>query len=52
MVILPVMIAGALDMRALGRLAFVLLGAITIAITIDVPTLLLAIVIWAASGAA
>ncbi len=46
------MIAGVLDTRALRHLAFVIIGAILIAIAVDVLASLLAIVIRAASGVA
>jgi hypothetical protein len=49
-VVLPVAIAGVLNTRALCRLAFVVVGMIAIAIAVDVPTLLLGIVVRAASG--
>ncbi len=52
MVVLPVAIAGALDTRALCRSAFVVVGAITILVAVNVPTLLLAIVVRAMSGVA
>jgi hypothetical protein len=47
MVILPVAMAGALDTRALCHSAFVVVGVILIAlaIAVDKPTLLLAIVV-------
>ncbi len=50
MVILPVAIAGALNTRALRHTAFIFIGAIVIAIAIDVPTSLLAIIVRAALG--
>jgi hypothetical protein len=43
MVVLPVAIAGALDTRALCCSTFVIIGAIVVAIAINVPMLLLAI---------
>jgi hypothetical protein len=46
------MIAGALDMRVLCRLTFVIVGAIAITIAVDVPMLLLTIIVRAASGVA
>ncbi len=49
MVIHPVAVSGALDTRALCRLAFVVSGAIVITIAVDVSMLLLAIVERAAS---
>ncbi len=52
MVVLPVAIAGALNTRVLCRLMFVIVGAIVVTIMVDVPTLLLVIVIWAALGIA
>jgi hypothetical protein len=50
MVVLPATIAGALDTRVLRRLTFIVVGAITVTIAVDVPMLLLAIVLRAASG--
>ncbi len=44
--------AGELDTRVLCHLVFVAVGAIAIAVAVDVPTLLLAIVVRAASGVA
>ncbi len=51
-VILPVTIAWALDTRALRRSAFVIIGAIVPMMTVDVPTLLLAIFVRVALGVA
>jgi hypothetical protein len=50
MVVLPVTIAKALDTRVLCRSKFVVVGAIAVAITANVPTLLLAIIVRAALG--
>jgi hypothetical protein len=50
MVVLSVVIARALDTRVLRRLTFFVVGAIALAIVVNVLTLLLAIVIRAASG--
>jgi hypothetical protein len=51
-VILPVAMARALDTKALHRLVFVVVGAIAIAITVNVPTLLLAIAVRVMSDVA
>ncbi len=52
MAVLPVAIAGALNTRALCRLAFVVVGAIEIGIAFNVPMLLLVIIVRAALGVA
>jgi hypothetical protein len=52
MVVLPVMMARALDTRTLCRSMFVIVDTIAIAIAVDAPTLLLANVVRAASGVA
>ncbi len=51
-VILPVAVARALDTRALCLSAFAVVGAITIAIAVDVTALLLAIIVRVALGVA
>ncbi len=52
MAILPVAIAGALDMRVLHCMSFFVLGAIAIAIAINRPMLLITAVIRVVSGVA
>ncbi len=52
MVVIPVAIAGALDTRVLCRLTFIIVGAIAIAIVVNVLTLLLAIIVRAVLGIA